>query len=153
MFVAAHDGETVLIILHLRQKCSQDSKATMRNTTPDDKDGKRRQSPNSNRSKWSHMITHFLSSIMVFHHVSFPLRRSHFTSVPLLASSRGDEVPQRCQKLNKGLVTNAVKRIETRQVEHGIYAKFPQKALFLHIVYHRMWLRMWPEVDVKRYYF
>ena len=55
----------------LKTKCSQDSKATMRNTTPDDKDGKRRQSPNSNRSKWSHMITHFLSSIMVFHHVSF----------------------------------------------------------------------------------
>ena len=149
MFVAAHDGETVLIILHLRQnavKTQRQPWEIQHQTTKTAKDDKVPIATVPNDHTFP-IIHHGLSPCV------FPLRRSHFTSVPLLASSRGDEVPQRCQKLNKGLVTNAVKRIETRQVEHGIYAKFPQKALFLHIVYHRMWLRMWPEVDVKRYYF
>ncbi len=130
----------------LKTNCSQDSKTIMRNTTRDDKDDEVPIATLPNDHTFP-IIHHGLSPCV------FPLRRSHFAPVPLLASSRRDEVPQSCQKLNKGLVINAVKRIETRQVEHWIYAKFPQKALFLHMVYHRIGLRVWPEADVKRYCF
>ena len=103
----------------LKTNCSQDSKTIMRNTTRDDKDDEVPIATLPNDHTFP-IIPHGPSPCV------FPLQRSHFAPVPLLASSRGDEVPQSCQKLNKGLVTNAVKRIETRQVEHGIYAKFPQ---------------------------